>query len=223
MGSHMIRRSIFTLMLPRRTRYAGAFVALIVFGILAVLQASGVVQQLDEAVLRALRDNEASKPIASEWLLPVLQTITWFGDFPALLYVTLAGAGTMLLLHYRKDAVALLSSSMSGVVLMLLLKTVFGRPRPDVVPALAEVSSLSFPSGHALMSVAVYVPIALTLIRYQPRITPLVSTLLVIFILLISFSRMYLGVHYPSDIIAGWAIGTVCVVLCAFRAQERSD
>lgn len=219
----MIRRSIFILILPRRTRYAGAFVALLVFGILAVLQASGVVQQLDEVVLRALRDRDASKPIAAEWLLPLLQTITWFGDFPALLYIASAAAGTMLLLNYRREAVALLCSSLSGVVLMLLLKTVFGRPRPDVVPALAEVSSLSFPSGHALMSVAVYVPIALTLIRYQPRITPLLSTLLVLFILLISFSRMYLGVHYPSDIIAGWAIGTVCVLLCAFRAQERSD
>jgi undecaprenyl-diphosphatase len=210
------RWSIHPVVVRHKVRFTAAFLLLAVFGILALFQATGVSQSFDEATLRMLRESDASRPIASGWLLPLLLTITWFGDFPALLFIASAAAGAMLLLGHRRNALALTGSSMSGVILMLVLKDAFGRPRPDVVPALAEVSSLSFPSGHALMSVAVYIPIIILLIKLHPQQSKLIGVSFLLFLLLISFSRMYLGVHYPSDIIAGWAVGAVCVVTWSY-------
>jgi undecaprenyl-diphosphatase len=97
----------------------------------------------------------------------------------------------------------------------MLLKLAFGRPRPDLVPALAEVYTLSFPSGHAMVSAAVYLTFATQLSSLHHDIVVrgyLISCTLII-VALIGASRVYLGVHYPTDVLAGWALGAAWALL----------
>lgn len=203
--------------IAQMNRFAPAIISLSLFFILAVLQAGGTLQHLDESVLLMLRGTQADQPPGSSWLLPLLYVVTWFGDFPALLFVAVTVAAVLLFSKRKHEAASFACSAIAGVLLMLILKEVFGRPRPQVVPALAEVSTLSFPSGHALMSVAVYVPLAMTLLRTFPRKHAFLISAFGVFLLVIGFSRLYLGVHYPTDVLAGWMLG-VCVVFVCWRS-----
>ncbi len=200
-------------------------VALLIFGTFAVLQANGLTQTWDESVLLSLRTTDQAVPVASGWMLPFMTFITWFGDVTALIIISAIAATAMFLRHRNEHATLLLLSALGGVILMFVLKEGFARPRPDVVPALVHVSTLSFPSGHALMSVTVYVPVILVLLRTFPRYAQYFKIALAGFLAPIGFSRMYFGVHYPSDILAGWAMGVFWVIMChlilaAFRARK---
>jgi undecaprenyl-diphosphatase len=211
-----------TSILPRMRRHAPAFAGLLLFVLFSVVQAGGTLQTFDESVLLLLRGTHPEQPPGSSWLLPLLRFLTWFGDFPALLFVA-AGASAMLLFSKRKlEAASLACSAVIGVLLMFILKEVFARPRPTVVMALMDVSSLSFPSGHALMSVAVYVPLAAIVIRMYPPKKPVLYSVFTLFLIVIGFSRLYLGVHYLTDVLAGWALGVVVAAAC-WRTADNPD
>ncbi|MCZ7557578.1 MAG: phosphatase PAP2 family protein [Bacteroidia bacterium] len=195
-------------------RFAPAIISLSLFSVIAVLQAGGMLQQVDESVLLMIRGAHPDHPPASSWLLPLLYVVTWFGDFPALLFVATIATGLLLFSKRKPEASSFACSAILGVLLMLVLKEVFARPRPQVVPALADVSTLSFPSGHALMSVAVYVPLAMILLRTFPQKNAQCFTAFGLFLLVIGFSRLYLGVHYLTDVLAGWVLGVFVVVVC---------
>jgi undecaprenyl-diphosphatase len=201
-------------MLPRMKHYAAALAGLLLFTLLAVLQAAGTLQAFDESVLLLLRGVHPDQPPGASWLLPLLHILTWFGDFPALLFVAAGAIAALLLSRRRHEAVSLAYSAIIGVVLMLMLKAVFARPRPTVILALVDVSSLSFPSGHALMSVVVYVPLAAILMRIFFRAKAVLPAAFFAFLIVIGFSRLYLGVHYLTDVLAGWALGATVVSMC---------
>src|SRR5215510_15424411 len=96
-----------------------------------------------------------------------------------------------------------------GLVVASLIKDLVARPRPDILMHSVYVSSFSFPSGHAMMSAVTYLTLgALTAREFKrPLLKAYVMALAVIVTLLVGLSRVYLGVHWPSDVLAGWSLG----------------
>jgi undecaprenyl-diphosphatase len=115
-----------------------------------------------------------------------------------------------------------------GMLLSPVLKLGFDRPRPDLVPHEVLVYSASFPSGHALQAAVVYLTLGALLARVQPhrRLKGYVLMVSVVLMLLVGSTRVYLGVHWPTDVLAGWAAGAAWAILwwlITFWLQQRGD
>jgi undecaprenyl-diphosphatase len=128
------------------------------------------------------------------------------------------------LLMARKEATALLviAAVVGGMMLSTALKLGFERPRPDLVPAGARVYTASFPSGHAMLSAVTYLTLGALLARVERRRRTkafLLATAVAV-VLLVGVSRVYLGVHWPSDVLAGWCVGAAWAALCWFVALQ---
>ena len=124
--------------------------------------------------------------------------------------------GYLLLTRRRAAAWLMLGAVSSGVVLNNFLKYSFARPRPDVFTPAVQVFTTSFPSGHATMSAITYLTLGALLARTQPdrRVRIYFMTLAALLTVLVGLSRIYLGVHYPTDVLAGWCIGTAWAMAC---------
>jgi undecaprenyl-diphosphatase len=105
---------------------------------------------------------------------------------------------------------------LGGTALNSLLKLVFARPRPDLVTPLTQVLTLSFPSGHAALSAIGYLTLGALLAQAQASraIRIYFIVVAVALTLLVGVSRVYLGVHYPTDVLAGWCIGLAWAAIC---------
>lgn len=168
--------------------------------------------RLDRVILLALRrPNDLATPVGPAWLEQSAIDLSALGGF-TLLWI-LGGAGLILLASTRRRAEAawLGASLLGSSALSTALKVYIDRPRPELVPHLAVVSDPSFPSGHAMISAAVYLTLGAMLAENEVR--TVVRTLLMAFaavlVVLIGCSRVYLGVHWPSDVLAGWCFGGV--------------
>jgi undecaprenyl-diphosphatase len=186
----------------------------------------GDTQQFDKQILAALRDPvNPSRPIGPAWLLSGALDITALGSATVLGLTVLAVAGFLLLQGMWRTALFVTVASLGGWFLNDALKQLFQRPRPDIVPHLREVMSLSFPSGHAMISAAVYLTLgALSMRIAERRLTKFYCmAVAVLATVLVGASRVYLGVHYPTDVIAGWLIGCSWALLCWIveRSLER--
>ena len=177
----------------------------------------GDTQHFDERLLKSLRKDDApAEPVGPRWLKLAAFDITALGG-PTVLGLTVAGVTGYLLLHglYR-NALFVLTASVGGWIINDALKLLFARPRPSVVPHLREVSSLSFPSGHALTSAVVFLTLGTLLMRVAKK--PLAKWYCIAVAMgataLVGTSRVYLGVHYPSDVVAGWLIGLSWALIC---------
>ncbi len=186
----------------------------------------GDTQQFDERLLKSLRKADApAEPLGPRWLKLAAFDITALGG-PTVLGLTVVGVTGYLLLHglYR-NALFVLTASVGGWIINDVLKVLFARPRPSIVPHLREVSSLSFPSGHALTSAVVFLTLGTLLMRVAKK--PLAKWYCIAVAMgataLVGASRVYLGVHYPSDVVAGWLIGLSWALICWMveRAVER--
>lgn len=150
--------------------------------------------------------------------IAVMKFVTKLGTVHFLALVTIAGASMAGLGQKRMgDALVFVVAAAGGGWLNDFLKWVFKRARPDIQP-LIEIDSYSFPSGHAMGSIIVYGFIIYLLwkSRFSNQAKSMLTALFAILILLIGFSRIYLGVHYPSDVIAGYAAGFVWLCTCIF-------
>jgi undecaprenyl-diphosphatase len=130
--------------------------------------------------------------------------------------ITLAAVIYLVLAGKARVALFLLVAIGGGVVLGFALKAGFGRPRPDLVPHAVRVFTDSFPSGHSMMSAATYLTLGALLARvesYRPLKVYLVG-LAVLVSLVVGISRIYLGVHWPSDVLAGWSLGAAWALFC---------
>jgi len=128
----------------------------------------------------------------------------------------------------RHSALFVLLAVASGTALSYLLKTGFDRPRPDLVAQLADVHTFSFPSGHAMGSAITYLTIGAVIVRTErKRLLKIYVLLLAIGLtLIVGLSRIYLGVHWPTDVLAGWALGSAWALLCwlvALWLQRRGE
>jgi undecaprenyl-diphosphatase len=188
---------------------------LVVAAIVTILVASGngTILAVDQRVALLLRDpHQQDLPRGPRWLLPAFLVVTQLGSIPTLgVVVIVAGAG---LLHQGWRRSALLGVYLGAVGLNWGIKALVGRPRPATLPALIELpTSPSFPSGHALISASVYLLIA----RMGPPApqgrTVVRLALAGSIVVLIGVSRLYLGVHYTSDVIGGWCLGTAWMLV----------
>ncbi len=123
--------------------------------------------------------------------------------------LTAAVALAALLLRHRRAAALVVLAVAGAELLQLGLKPLFGRPRPGVFPPLERIGSAAYPSGHALVSAALAG--ALVLICWQRRWRTLAALPAAVYVLAVGFSRLYLGVHYPSDVLAGWLLAAAWV------------
>ncbi|GAU81143.1 phosphatase PAP2 family protein [Bosea sp. BIWAKO-01] len=152
---------------------------------------------------------DPATPIGPQWLTEMMRDISGLGSFVGLGFMTLAATLALWLAGYRRLAIALVVNVVLATLVSTLLKIGIGRARPDVVEPSAIVFTASFPSGHAFLSAVVLLGIAgfIGLASRHRDITRLSIGLAWVLMLLIGVSRIYLGVHWPSDVLAGWCLG----------------
>jgi undecaprenyl-diphosphatase len=197
-----------------------AAVALALFVWLGYQVRSGEPTGFDLAIRSAMRSLETAE------LSDVMWGASFYGAPIRLLPLGLAAAAVFLLRGWRRGAVLVLVTLGGAAVLDVGLKTLFARARPEAFFAYyPSPQSFSFPSGHALFAVCFFGGIAVLLShRLEGRLAQvLVWTIALLLILLISVSRVYLGVHYPTDVLGGFAVGVVWVASVALgdRLAER--
>ena len=189
----------------------------------------GDTTRFDRAVLLALRNpNDVSDPIGPTWFEEAARDITGLGGHAILTLVTLASVAYLALSRKGSAAVLLLAAVGGGMLLSSLLKLGFERPRPDLVPHGMRVYTASFPSGHAMLSAATYLTLGALLARVEKsrRTKAFLLGFAITLTVLIGLSRIYLGVHWPSDVLGGWCGGAAWASLCWFLAlqlQRRGD
>lgn len=171
---------------------------------------SGATQTFDDSVMRWMAAHRI------EWIERSLLEITSLGTGLVVMMIVAISALFLVATQHRFSAFLLLVASGGGIVFNAILKSSFDRERPRLFEWLTEPSSSSFPSGHAMSSAIVYFTVAYLIARLERRrwMRALTITISLLLVLLISVSRLYLGVHYPSDVIAGVVIGLAWAGFC---------
>ncbi len=196
--------------------FAVAAVGLLAFAGIADETTEGETRVFDETILLALRTpGNPDDPIGPAWFDLAMNDITALGGFVVLTLLVLSVVIYLLIQGKWRNAIVVAGASASGVFLSEGLKVGFGRPRPELVPQLAEVHSLSFPSGHAMLSAVIFLTLGALLARFhkRKRERALIMLYAVLTTMMVGASRVYLGVHWPTDVLAGWALGAAWAAL----------
>lgn len=177
----------------------------------------GETHAVDRAILLALRTpGDVATPIGPAWVRIFFRDITALGGYPVVMLTALLAAGYLAMIRRWGSVLLLLSSLGGGAALNSYFKVAFDRPRPDFVAHLVEVATASFPSGHATLSAVAYLTLGALLARTQPNrwLQLYIVSASIGLALLVGMSRVYLGVHYPTDVLAGWCFGAAWAVGC---------
>lgn len=177
----------------------------------------GETRQIDETLLLMLRAaDDPAEPLGPVWLEETGRDFTALGGVGVLVFITAAAIFYLVMQGRGRAALFVLVAIASGMLLSTLMKMGFDRPRPDLVPHGAVVYTASFPSGHSMMSAITYLTLGALLARVQPlrRLKVFVLSVAVTVTLLVGLSRIYLGVHWPTDVLAGWTAGACWASLC---------
>ncbi len=183
--------------------------------------AEGTTARFDRRILLALRNpTDLSDPIGPRWFEEMMRDVTGLGGVFVLTYVSLGATAYLLLSGKRRAALLVVLAVGGGMLLSEGLKQLYERPRPDLVPHGTTVFTTSFPSSHAMMSAATYLTLAALLARVERRRRVKAFTIGagIATTLLIGCSRLYLGVHWPSDVLAGWCGGAAWASVCWYVA-----
>jgi undecaprenyl-diphosphatase len=142
--------------------------------------------------------------------------VTALGSFTVLTMVTIITVGLLVVLKRYAEAGVMAFAAIGGQIISETLKAYFDRARPDFVAHVVETTSASFPSGHAMMSAAIYLSIGAMLARVQAkrRVKTYIHVAALVVTVLVGMSRVYLGVHYPTDVLGGWCLGAAWAILC---------
>lgn len=189
----------------------------------------GETRSFDTAVMMAMRtaDNPAD-PIGPAWFEESVRDVTSLGSTAILVLASLAVIGFLALSGAHGAALLVFVSVSGGMLLVNLLKEVFQRVRPDIVPHAVQTFSGSFPSGHATLSAVTYLTLGALLARLQRHrlAKAYVLGFAITLTLLVGTSRVYLGVHWPTDVLAGWCLGSAWAIGCwtaALWLQRRGQ
>jgi undecaprenyl-diphosphatase len=177
----------------------------------------GEIEEIDRQILLLFRSPaNPEDAIGPVWLEEAMRDLTALGSIVVLTLITLAAAVYLVLAGKRRAALFLLVAIGGGIVIGFAIKAGFERPRPDLVAHAARVFTASFPSGHSMMAAVTYLTLGTLLARVQPhrRLKIYLIGLAVLVSLAVGISRVYLGVHWPSDVLAGWALGASWAMLC---------
>ena len=183
-----------------------AVAATAIFTILAVLVPRGVLAHLDTEIMLAARD--LHRPA----LTRVVMMISNLGWAPIVIPLVCLFAAWCWGAGDRRAALATIAVALADVSANALLKQGFQRARPELWPRM-PTESYAFPSGHAMTGVAIYGMLAVVIIRRAPAARPWLLAIAPLVCLSVGLSRIYLGVHWPSDVVAGWAAGLVLLII----------
>jgi len=187
---------------------------------------AGKTQTLDERMMLMLRaDDDGGSPIGPPWMEEMGRDLSALGGYVVLSMVLLAVTGFLCLERKFRRLWFVWSSVAGGYVLVMALKSAIDRPRPDIVSHLSIFHSASFPSGHSMMSAVVYLTLGALLAESTDKARVKFYVLSVPLVLsgLVGMSRVYVGVHYPSDVLAGWSAGLVWATACWMLARFLSN
>jgi undecaprenyl-diphosphatase len=213
--------------LARGYRFARAELALLAaliitaggtLGFLEIAEAvdEGEIREFERSLMVSLREpGDLQDAWGPDWFEEAMLDFTSLGSTSVLSMLTLFTAGFLLVSGKRMGALLVPISVGGAALVMSLLKDLFARTRPDVVPHLVYYTSESFPSGHAMVSTAAYLTLAVIMAEAaRRRIGAYLMTCAVLLSLVIGFSRVYLGVHWPTDVLAGWCAGAAWATGC---------
>jgi undecaprenyl-diphosphatase len=192
------------------------------FAELADQVGEGATQRFDEWAVRAMRrPTDPARTIGPRWLEEAGRDVTALGSVTVLTLLIAAVAGFLWLSRAYRSLWLTLVSTLSGVAATFLLKSFFDRPRPSLVPHLSHVSTASFPSGHSMMSATIFLTLGAILAESVESRVLKAYFLIVAAVLtgLVGVSRVFLGVHYPTDVLAGWIAGLAWALGCGLIAR----
>lgn len=181
----------------------------------------GDTRKVDETILLMLRNPaDLSDPLGPPWFEELMRDLTALGGSAILILITAAVVGFLLMQRKKGMAFFMTAAVFGGFLLSTLLKSLFDRPRPELVPHATYVMTASFPSGHSMLSAVVFLTLGGLLARYtkKRRLKVYVLMLSGLTTLLVGCSRVYLGVHWPTDVLAGWTAGASWAMLCWLAA-----
>lgn len=196
------------------TRIGGALLVILAgvwtFAEIAEEVAEKETASFDEAIMMAMREGPNNAEIAGPFFVEKFATdLTALGGYPFVLLLTLMVIGYLVLSQHYRHAIEVTLSVAGGAALVMGLKEFFGRARPEIVPPMYDVATWSFPSGHSSTAAVVYLTLGILIARYvdRKRLTLYVLAMAGLLTLIVGWSRIALGVHYPTDVLAGWTIG----------------
>ncbi|HEX7028233.1 MAG TPA: phosphatase PAP2 family protein [Gammaproteobacteria bacterium] len=182
----------------------------------------GETRGVDEFILLSLRNSQdTTDPLGPAWLEEMGRDFTALGGTGVLTLIALVVVGYLLLSRRFRASLLVTVSVTGGILLSTLLKIGFDRPRPDLVTHESFVYTASFPSGHSMMAAVTYLTLAALLARVHAQ-SELKAYFLIVaafLTMLVGISRVYLGVHWPTDVLAGWAAGAAWAALCWLIAR----
>jgi len=206
-----------------------AAVVSLAFLMLAAKVTGGSTMAFDKAIIEGLRDTaDPAVPAGPQWLQRVMIDVTALGGGTVLTIVTAIVVAYLLVIRRWSTAGFVAFAIAGGGAANELLKSTFLRARPDLVAHLTDSYSSSFPSGHAMNSALTYLTLAALLARTQKnkRVRVFLLAVAIVLTMAIGFSRVYLGVHWPTDVIAGWCVGATWALtfaLIAHALQRRNQ
>ena len=207
----------------RRVSFPAAITAALIVSALLIGAAvsRGITDQFDQNVLLTLRvPGDPMTPIGPGWLSEMARDVSALGGVAVLTLLTVLVTVQFLLRREWSAAALVALTAISGTMISNVLKLMFQRPRPELT-AIMEYGPGSFPSGHSTASAVICLTFGLMLAKAAD------TTLMKVFYIsaailltgLVGVSRLYLGVHYPTDVAAGWAIGAAWALICAMIAS----
>lgn len=234
LGRHYLAPARLRTALSFARREIGAAAALLFVGVAGLLflhiaeeVGEGDTARFDTAVLMALRQSgDPGLPIGPKWLRIAAGDLTALGSVTVLTLIVLGMAGLFLVLRKRREAVWLVATAAGGTAISQVLKHVFNRERPPLFLHAVEVMNPSFPSGHAMLSAVIYLTLGALVARFARtrRVKAYAMAWAVMLSVLVGCSRVYLGVHWPTDVLAGWCLGAlwaIAVWLLAWGLERR--
>jgi undecaprenyl-diphosphatase len=204
-----------------------AMASLWAFAKLASKVTEGSTQAFDEKLLLSMRQpGNPAEPLGPEWVDELSRDLTSLGSGSVLVLLTLSAAVFLALQGKRRTMVLILVAVFGGMILSMVLKNLYDRPRPELIDREALPLSMSFPSGHSMAAAITYLTLGALLARVQPKRRLKVFLLFLSFLItiLVGLTRIYLGVHWPTDVLAGWTAGAGWALLCwtvALWLQKR--
>jgi undecaprenyl-diphosphatase len=187
------------------------------FILVAGFVSRGSTDHFDMQILKSFRySDNLARPIGPGWLFEVMRDITSLGGSTIVTLITLFVFGYLILQKQYSTLFLVLAAVIGGAIIDLELKVIFSRIRPQVVPSLIQEISYGFPSGHSMMSTIIYLSLASLIARLQVRRRDKIYIISVAVFLsfMIGISRIYLGVHYPTDVLGGWSLGLAWAAFC---------